>query len=134
VVYDRLNSISRIFLLNPLPYPGFLSLLKKSFCVLTDSGGVQEEAPFFGKPVLIMRDVTERPEAISAGTARLVGSSLDSILTNINDLIQNKQSYRGMSKRLNLFGDGKACIRIVDSLKYHFNISKLRPEDFKSCS
>jgi UDP-N-acetylglucosamine 2-epimerase (non-hydrolysing) len=90
--------------------------MEKSAIVLTDSGGIQEEAPGLGKPVLVMRDTTERPEALSAGTVKLVGTDYDKIVNEVSKLIDNKQLYNEMSHAVNPYGDGKACERIVDAL------------------
>jgi UDP-N-acetylglucosamine 2-epimerase (non-hydrolysing) len=93
-------------------------MMEKSFIVLTDSGGVQEEAPSLGKPVLVMRDTTERPEAVTAGTVRLVGTDYDAIVGEVTNLLENKDGlYQRMSHAVNPYGDGKACQRIVNTLK-----------------
>ena len=91
--------------------------MEKSFLILTDSGGVQEEAPGLGKPVLVMRDTTERPEAIEAGTVKLVGTDYNRIIISVSELINNKESYQQMSESVNPYGDGHACERIVNSFK-----------------
>ena len=92
--------------------------MRHSYCILTDSGGIQEEAPSLGKPVLIMRDTTERPEVVEAGCARLVGASSENILTAASELFENEQSYNAMAHVKNPFGDGQAADRIVESLRY----------------
>ena len=104
-----------IHLLDPLDYLPFVALMNRSSLVLTDSGGVQEEAPSLGKPVLVMRDTTERPEAVEAGTVRLVGARQDSILAGVRELLNDKDIYESMSKSINPYGDGKASPRIVET-------------------
>jgi UDP-N-acetylglucosamine 2-epimerase (non-hydrolysing) len=115
-VYEILRDISNIYLLPPLDYLPFIRLMRHSYLILTDSGGVQEEAPSLGKPVLVMRNTTERPEAVEAGTVRLVGTDAGAILTNIEALLDDKASYRAMAQSHNPYGDGRACERIAESL------------------
>lgn len=119
-VQEPVNSIlmglTNVHLIDPLDYEPFVYLLKHCYLVLTDSGGIQEEAPSLGKPVLVMREVTERPEAIDAGTVRLVGANRERIVANVAELIENKASYKRMSHAHNPYGDGKACERIIDVL------------------
>lgn len=112
-----LGGLGNVHLIEPLDYEPFVFLLKHCYIVLTDSGGIQEEAPSLGKPVLVMRDVTERPEAVNAGTVRLVGASRERIVANISELLENKESYSLMSRAHNPYGDGNACSRIVDALR-----------------
>jgi UDP-N-acetylglucosamine 2-epimerase (non-hydrolysing) len=112
-VFELINGYSNIHLIDPLEYEPFVYLLKHAYLVLTDSGGIQEEAPSLGKPVLVMRDVTERPEAVEAGTVRLVGADTAKIVSNVSELLSNPQSYLKMSKAHNPYGDGKASERIV---------------------
>ena len=112
-----LADLSNVHLIAPLDYEPFVYLLKHSHIVLTDSGGIQEEAPSLGKPVLVMRDVTERPEAIEAGTVRLVGADRSRIVANVAELLDNQASYTAMSRAHNPYGDGKACARIVSVLR-----------------
>lgn len=119
VVRTQLSGIADIHLVAPQDYLPFLYLQKRSYLVLTDSGGVQEEAPTLGKPVLVMRDTTERPEGVAAGTARLVGTDIDTILFNANRLLDDPAAYRGMSERHNPYGDGRASARIVEELLRH---------------
>lgn len=111
-----LSNIDRIYLISPLNYESFVHFMNKSFFILTDSGGIQEEAPSLDKPVLVMRDRTERPEAIEAGTARLVGTETGKIIENVERLLNDKTEYQRMAKATNLFGDGKAAERIVKIL------------------
>ena len=106
-----------MFFIEPLEYLSFVYLMEKSTIVLTDSGGIQEEAPGLGKPVLVMRDTTERPEALEAGTVKLVGTNYDKIVTEVSALLDDQTHYNTMSKAVNPYGDGLACGRIVDTLK-----------------
>jgi UDP-N-acetylglucosamine 2-epimerase (non-hydrolysing) len=112
-----LSGLNNIHLIEPLEYLPFVYLLKHCYLVLTDSGGIQEEAPSLGKPVLVMRDVTERPEAVNAGTVKLVGSSSDTIAESIQRLLNDQDLYGRMSSAHNPYGDGKACSRIVAILR-----------------
>lgn len=105
------------FFIEPLQYLEFVHLMSKATIVLTDSGGIQEEAPGLGKPVLVMRDTTERPEALESGTVHLVGTDHDKIVNEVSTLLEDAEAYERMSKSVNPYGDGKACIRIVDALK-----------------
>jgi UDP-N-acetylglucosamine 2-epimerase (non-hydrolysing) len=105
-----------VHLIQPQEYESFLMLLKNSYIVLTDSGGVQEEAPSLGKPVLVMRDVTERPEAVEAGTVKLVGSNSNKIVANVSDLLMNQFTYNSMSTAHNPYGDGESSRRIVTKI------------------
>jgi len=111
-----LSGIPNIHLIEPLDYLPFVYLMGRSHLILTDSGGIQEEAPSLGKPVLVMRDTTERPEAIDAGTVRLVGTETDTITRNIDELMLNPETYKAMSVAHNPYGDGNACARIVNPL------------------
>ncbi|MEM9077481.1 MAG: UDP-N-acetylglucosamine 2-epimerase (non-hydrolyzing) [Bacteroidota bacterium] len=113
-VYDILEGIENIKLVAPLSYPAFVWLMNKSYMIITDSGGVQEEAPSLGKPVLVMRNTTERPEAIEAGTVLLVGTDRDKIIVSATELLNNQKEYSRMSQLHNPYGDGKACKRIVE--------------------
>ena len=115
-VMARLGNLSRVHLIEPVDYFGFLSLLRRCYMVLTDSGGVQEEAPTFGKPVLVLRRVTERPEASLIGLARLVGTSREAIVREASDILSSSVVYRTMSEGQNPYGDGRASERIVQSL------------------
>jgi len=119
VVDAQLGGVPNIHLVDPQDYLPFLFLQKRSYLVLTDSGGVQEEAPSLGKPVLVMRDNTERPEGVAAGTTRLVGTDVDKILSNANRLLDDPAAYRGMAERHNPYGDGQASARIVEELLRH---------------
>jgi len=114
---DDLSNLGNMFFIEPLEYLSFVYLMEKSHIVLTDSGGIQEEAPGLGKPVLVMRDTTERPEAVTAGTVKLVGTDYDKIVGETQSLLENEAHYEKMSKAVNPYGDGKACKRIVERLK-----------------
>ena len=116
-VNEILSGFNNVHLIEPLDYLPFVYLLKRCYLVLTDSGGIQEEAPSLGKPVLVMRNVTERPEAVDAGTVRLVGSSRDAIAESIQQLLDDQDLYGRMSNAHNPYGDGKACSRIVSILR-----------------
>lgn len=116
-VYEILSGVDNISLIDPLAYPAFVWLMNQSYLIITDSGGVQEEAPSLGKPVLVMRETTERPEAVEAGTVILVGTNKGKIISEASDLLNNVERYRRMSELHNPYGDGKACQRIVNFVK-----------------
>ncbi len=113
---DNLNALDNMFFIEPLSYLPFVFLMEKAHIVLTDSGGIQEEAPGLGKPVLVMRDTTERPEALEAGTVKLVGTDYNLIIDNVSLLLESDDEYNRMSKAVNPYGDGLACRRIVNNL------------------
>ena len=115
---ENLSGLKNMFFIEPLEYLSFVYLMEKSSIVLTDSGGFQEEAPGLGKPVLVMRDTTERPEALNAGTVKLVGTDYNKIVNEVSSLIDDKAAYEKMSKAVNPYGDGLACGRIVNALLY----------------
>lgn len=115
-VYELLSGLSNVYLIDPLDYLPFIYAMQHCVLLLTDSGGVQEEAPSLGKPVLVMRDTTERPEAVAAGTVKLVGTNYNAIVDNVNELLQDKELYRQMSGTHNPYGDGHACNRIMEAL------------------
>ena len=115
---EDLSGLKNMFFIEPLEYLSFVYLMEKSSIVLTDSGGIQEEAPGLGKPVLVMRDTTERPEALNAGTVKLVGTDYNKIVNEVSSLIDDKAAYEKMSKAVNPYGDGLACGRIVNALLY----------------
>ncbi len=114
---ENLSGLGNMFFIEPLQYLEFVYLMEKSTIVLTDSGGIQEEAPGLGKPVLVMRDTTERPEALSSGTVHLVGTDYHKIMKEVSTLLEDEKAYAIMSKAVNPYGDGKACRRIVDVLR-----------------
>lgn len=116
-VYELLSGLDNVFLISPLDYLPFIYAMQHSILLLTDSGGVQEEAPSLGKPVLVMRNTTERPEAVEAGTVKLVGTDAETIVGNVVELLRNKELYKRMSETHNPYGDGQACERIVNALK-----------------
>lgn len=114
---EDLTNLGNMFFIEPLQYLEFVYLMEKATIVLTDSGGIQEEAPGLGKPVLVMRDTTERPEALASGTVHLVGTDYQKIMDEVSTLLEDEQAYEKMSKAVNPYGDGKACERIVEILK-----------------
>ena len=115
---EDLSNLGNMFFIEPLEYLSFVYLMEKSTIVLTDSGGIQEEAPGLGKPVLVMRDTTERPEALEAGTVKLVGTDYDKIVSEVSALLDDAEYYDTMSKAVNPYGDGLACGRIVRKIAY----------------
>jgi UDP-N-acetylglucosamine 2-epimerase (non-hydrolysing) len=121
IVFKVLNNIPNIHLVEPLDYPVFVWLMKESYMILTDSGGIQEEAPSLGKPVFILRDVSERQETIRAGTAKLVGTKKGSIVSSACAVLKNKNLYKRMARKVNLYGDGMACARIIKVLENERN-------------
>ncbi|ACI19231.1 non-hydrolyzing UDP-N-acetylglucosamine 2-epimerase [Dictyoglomus thermophilum] len=129
-VYSVLKDNKRAILIPPVDYVTMVYLLDKCYLVLTDSGGLQEEAPSLGKPVLVLREVTERPEAVEAGTVKIVGTSKESIVREVRRLILNKEEYVKMSKAINPYGDGKASERIRDILLYYFGFIDTPPSEF----
>lgn len=120
-VYDILENVSNIHLINPLSYPAFIWLMNRSYLIITDSGGIQEEAPGLGKPVLVMRDTTERPEAVEAGTVILVGTDKEKIVKETQLLLEDQLKYKQMSQLHNPYGDGSSANRIVDFMKKKTN-------------
>ena len=131
MVNEYLGDVERVHLLPPLDTKETHNLMNRSYMVMTDSGGLQEEAPHLGKPVLVLRDVTERPEAVQAGTVKLVGTDKNTIVTEANILIRNANAYEEMSRAINPYGDGNASKRIVDNILYYFNLKENRAEDYK---
>lgn len=130
VVYERLGELERVHLLSPLDTKETHNLMNKCFMVMTDSGGLQEEAPHLGKPVLVLRDVTERPEAVSYGTVKLVGTNINKIVDEANKLIRDKEAYEVMSKAVNPYGDGEASKRITAAILKYFGLSDKEVEEF----
>lgn len=130
VVFKNLGNKERIHLLPPLETNETHNLMNKCFMVMTDSGGLQEEAPHLGKPVLVLREVTERPEAVKYGTVKLVGTDVDKIISEANALIRDQKAYENMSKAVNPYGDGKASERIVSVIKNYLKISNEKIEEF----
>nr|MBK5235562.1 UDP-N-acetylglucosamine 2-epimerase (non-hydrolyzing) [Clostridium sp.] len=125
MVHGILGGVDRIHLLQPIDTSEMHNLMKKCYLIMTDSGGIQEEAPHLGKPVLVLRDVTERVEAENAGTVKLVGTNIDKIVLNANKLLRDLGEYSHMSKSINPYGDGNASTRIVDALLNYFNEDKI---------
>jgi len=131
LAYKYLKDNKNVHLIEPLGYLEFANLMNKSYFIMTDSGGIQEEAPGLGKPVLVLRDTTERQEAITAGTVKKVGVDKEVIFNEANLLLNNKKEYNKMSESVNPYGDGKASQRIVDYILYKYNIKGDIPEIFR---
>ncbi|MDK2894273.1 MAG: hypothetical protein PWQ98_398 [Moorella sp. (in: firmicutes)] len=127
---EILGNRERIYLIDPLDYEPFVNLMARSYLVLTDSGGLQEEAPALGKPVLVLREVTERPEAVAAGTVRLVGTGYHEILAAAGELLEDRQAYLRMAHAVNPYGDGQASRRIRGALRHYFGLTIARPQEF----
>ncbi|MGN1182213.1 MAG: non-hydrolyzing UDP-N-acetylglucosamine 2-epimerase, partial [Faecalibacillus sp.] len=130
VVTERLGGKDRVHLLPPLDTKETHNLMNKSFMVMTDSGGLQEEAPHLGKPVLVLRDVTERPEAVEAGTVKLVGTDVDIIVNEASKILNDENEYAKMSRAINPYGDGKASERIVNAILKYFELSDVEVQEF----
>ncbi len=128
-VKSLLGRIDNIQLIEPLGYEAFVHLMKASYLILTDSGGIQEEAPSLGKPVLVLRDITERPEAVEAGVVRVIGTKSERILEETEKLLTRSEEYDKMVKKVNPYGDGQASLRIIGELLYQFGFTKQRPEE-----
>ena len=131
VVDAELGGLSKVHLIDPLDYEPFANLMHRAHLILTDSGGVQEEAPAQGKPVLVLRDTTERPEAISAGTVKLIGTNRERVYEEARRLLVDEGEYRRMAEAHNPYGDGHASERIIQAILYHYGRTKQRPEDFR---
>lgn len=131
VVREELGGIERVHLIDPLDYEPFANLMSRAYLILTDSGGVQEEAPALGKPVLVLRDTTERPEAVEAGTVRLVGTEKDVVFQAARELLTDAAKYEKMSTAVNPYGDGAAARRIIQSILYHAGCRRERPDTFR---
>lgn len=127
-----LDGVERVHLITPPDYVEFVDLMRRSYLILTDSGGIQEEAPSLGKPILVLRKTTERPEGVAAGCARLVGTRRAEIVAQARELLTNEGAYRDMAQRANPYGDGKAAVRIRRALAYHFGRGGARPGDWGS--
>ena len=126
-VHSILGKSPRIHLLEPLSYADFANLMARSYLIVSDSGGIQEEAPSLGRPVVVLRDVTERPEAVDAGTVKIVGTQKNSIEAAVENLLTDKQAYNRMAQAVNPYGDGKAASRIIGGLNYYFGLAKELP-------
>ena len=132
VANEVLGGDPRIHLIEPLDVVDFHNLAKRSYFIMTDSGGVQEEAPSLGKPVLVLRDTTERPEGVKAGTLKLVGTEVDKVRESMLELLENKEAYDKMANAKNPYGDGHASDRIMNAIYYYFNRdTAIKPNDFK---
>lgn len=125
-----LSECSNVYLIDPLDVCDMHNLVNRSYLVLTDSGGLQEEAPSLGKPVLVLRNETERPEAVSAGTVKILGCDRDNIYNMTKELLDNDNKYKEMAKAVNPYGDGFASKRIVEAILYYFGLTKNRPNEF----
>jgi len=130
-VKEILQNKKDILLVDTLDYDDMINLMSKSYIILTDSGGIQEEAPSLGKPVLVLRDETERPEAVKAGVVKLIGTNKERVYIEVKTILNNKDKYRKMSKSINPYGDGKASERIVKKILYNFNLIDRSPDEFK---
>lgn len=133
VVQEELGSTPRVHLIDPLDYQPFANLMARSYLVLTDSGGIQEEAPALGKPVLVLRDTTERPEAVTAGTVKLIGTDRELVYKETKELLVNKAEYQRMANAVNPYGDGKASSRIVAAILHKYGLTGSRPGEFEVC-
>ena len=130
VVKEELGGLEKVHLIDPLDYEPFANLMHRSYLILTDSGGVQEEAPALGKPVLVLRDTTERPEAVTAGTVKLIGTDRERVYGEARQLLTDKTEYSRMSESCNPYGDGRASHRIIQAILYHYGRNDSRPEEF----
>lgn len=130
-VREVLGGAPNVQIMDPLDYEPFVHLMKASYFILTDSGGVQEEAPSLGKPVLVLREKTERPEAIAAGTVKLIGVDENTILNEAEKLLTDQKYYQSMQKPVNPYGDGLASVRIISAILYHFGYKDERVEEFR---
>ena len=130
MVFRELSGVERCYLIDPVSYPDMVGLMQKCFMVMTDSGGLQEEAPALGKPVLVLRRTTERPEGLRAGTLKLAGVSREGIRIQAGILLSNTEKYRQMAESRNPYGDGEASKRIVSGILHHFGLVDERPADF----
>jgi UDP-N-acetylglucosamine 2-epimerase (non-hydrolysing) len=133
VVQAELGGLARVHLIDPLDYQPFANLIARSRLVLTDSGGIQEEAPSLGKPVLVLRDTTERPEALAAGTVKLVGTDRRRVYDETRRLLVDEDEYRRMASACNPYGDGRAARRIVDFILWKYGLAAARPEPYTYC-
>lgn len=130
VVNTELGDLERVHLIDPLEYEPFANLMHRSYLIMTDSGGIQEEAPSLGKPVLVLRDTTERPEAVAAGTVKLIGTQKQHVYEEVKCLLDDKAEYMRMANTCNPYGDGKAAKRIVEAILYHYGYRDNPPVEF----
>jgi UDP-N-acetylglucosamine 2-epimerase (non-hydrolysing) len=128
--FGILGDVPGVHLIDPLNVEEMHNLISRCYFVMTDSGGLQEEAPSLGKPVLVLRKETERPEAVTAGTVKLAGVDEATIVSMAEELLTSDAAYAAMAKAVNPYGDGKACERIADAIEWHFGRRAARPEDF----
>ena len=129
LAHEALDGLERVLMIEPLDYAPFANLMNRVDLIMTDSGGLQEEAPALGKPVLVLRENTERPEAVAAGTVKLVGTDNEKIFTTAYELLTNKEAYDKMQRAVNPYGDGHACERIIQAIKYYFGMAE-KPEEW----
>ena len=132
VVNAELGGLEKVHLIDPLDYEPFANLMNKAYLILTDSGGVQEEAPALGKPILVLRDTTERPEAVLAGTVKLIGTDRERVYAEAKKLLTDKEEYSRMAEAVNPYGDGQAARRIIHAILYHYGLADGRPDVFES--
>ena len=132
IANEILKSRKEVLLLDTLDYKDMVNLMSKSYIILTDSGGIQEEAPSLGKPVLVLREETERPEAVEAGVVKLIGTNSKKIIKEVKELLDNKEKYLEMTRNINPYGDGKASERIIKKILYNFNLIDQFPDEFKA--
>lgn len=131
VVNEELGGLAKVHLIDPLDYEPFANLMHRAHLILTDSGGVQEEAPALGKPVLVLRDTTERPEAVDAGTVKLIGTDRERVYEEAKKLLTDRAEYSRMAESVNPYGDGKAAARIIQAILYHYGLADGRPDVFE---
>lgn len=131
VVNEELGGLEKVHLIDPLDYEPFANLMHRAYLILTDSGGVQEEAPALGKPVLVLRDTTERPEAVDAGTVKLIGTDRERVYKEAKQLLTDKAEYSRMAESVNPYGDGQAARRIIQAILYHYGLADGRPDVFE---
>ena len=129
---EELGGVERVHLIDPIDVEQMHNLMARCHFVMTDSGGLQEEAPALGKPVLVLRRETERPEAVAAGTVRLAGVEYDAVVRHACELLEQPETYRRMAQAVNPYGDGNACARIADAIAWHFGLQNEKPADFKA--
>lgn len=132
VVNEELGGLAKVHLIEPLDYEPFANLMHRAHLILTDSGGVQEEAPALGKPVLVLRDTTERPEAVEAGTVKLIGTDRERVYSEAKRLLTDEAEYRRMAESCNPYGDGEASRRIIQAILYHYGLADSRPDRFEA--
>ncbi|MDD6121034.1 MAG: UDP-N-acetylglucosamine 2-epimerase (non-hydrolyzing) [Selenomonadaceae bacterium] len=132
VVKEELGGLAKVHLIDPLDYEPFANVMHRASLILTDSGGVQEEAPALGKPVLVLRDTTERPEAVAAGTVKLIGTDCERVYEEARRLLTDEKEYSRMAESVNPYGDGQAARRIIQAILYHYGLAEERPERFSA--